>query len=498
MNGRVASLGFLLAFESRLAWRRVAGERRRLAAIAIVLFWLGLHAAAASGLRGAALDGLQGKLLVAAGLGALFVFLMTVAAAFGLAVHGIFERRDLDLVGSAPVPARTVWAARALAIAGSVLAFPAYFWLPVVHATAWHGEVRLLAGYPALVALAVLATSVAILATLALVRLVRPRRARVLAQVAGAIIGASIFLAFQLHSFLPAAWRDAIAAGLDSGPGRAWTGDASPLWWLARAGLGDATLLVALVALASAAFVLAIRAVARAQAAGALETHSEGRGRRAARGDGAPSTFGRGLAMTVLAKEWRLVARDPRAILHTLLPLLYLAPLLLAGMRRGDAGALLAPSVVVLAGFLAGGIAWLAASGEEAQDLLDTSPVAPMRLLLLKALSAAVPALAVALPFLAIEALRPAGAPVVFALCLAGSIGGCALVQIRGAEPGARRDLARGAQPGRWVALIEHIGAAGWGAACWGYLAGSPAGFAGLVVGLAAPVVADATRIRRN
>jgi len=497
VNGRVASLGVLLAFEARLAWRRTAGERRRLTAIAIVLFWIGLHAAAASGLRGVTLDGLQGRALVAAGLGALFVFLMTVAAAFGLAVHALFERGDLDLVGSAPVPARTVWSARALAIAGSVLAFPAYFWLPVVHAAAWQGESRLLAGYPALAAMAVLATSVAILATLALARLVGPRRARVLAQVAGAIIGASIFLAFQFHSLLPVAWKEAIAAGLVSGPVRAWTGEASPLWGLARAGLGEATPLAALVALAGAFFVLAVRAAAHAQAAGALEAFSDGRGRRAARGDRAPSAFGRGLAMTVLAKEWRLVARDPRAILHTLLPLLYLAPLLVAGFRRGDSAALLAPSVVVLAGFLAGGIAWLAASGEEAQDLLDTSPVAPTRLLLLKALSAALPALAVASPFLAIEALRPAGAPVVFALCLAGSIGGCALVQIRGAEPGARRDLARGAQPGRWVALVEHVGAAGWGAACWGYLAGSPAGFAGLLVGLAAPFVAGAMRIRR-
>ena len=498
MSGRVASLGFLLAFEARVAWRRAAGERRLLAGIAILLFWIGLHGAAVSGLRGASLDGLRGNVRVAAGLAALFVLLMLVAAAFGLAVHALFERRDLDLVGAAPVPARTVWAVRALAIAGSVAAFPAYFWLPVVHAAAWHGEARLLVGYPALAAMALLATAFAILATLALARRVGPRRARTLAQVVGAIFGASVFLAFQLHAFLPMTWREAIATAFSTGPGRAWIGESSPLWGLSRAVLGDAAPLAVLVVLAGGLFVLAVGAAARAQAAGVLETVSEGRERSDARGADGRSAFGRNLAITVLAKEWRLIARDPRAILHTLLPLLYLAPLLLAGTRRGESESLLAPSVVVLAGFLAGGLAWLAASGEEAPDLLATSPVAPSERLLLKALSACLPALAVALPFFAIEALRPGGAPFAFAFCLAGSVGGCALVQIRGAQPGARRDLARGAQPGRWVALIEHAGAAGWGAACWGYLVGSPAGLAGLFVGLAAPFIANAARARES
>jgi hypothetical protein len=114
----------------------------------------------------------------------------------------------------------------------------------------------------------------------------------------------------------------------------------------------------------------------------------------------------------------------------------------------------------------------------------------------LKAASACLPAGAVGLPFVVAEALRPGGAPIVLALCLAGSIGGCSLVQILGAEPGARRDLSRGAQPGRWVSLVEHLGAAGWGLACWGWLTGSPWGFAGLAIGLLAPFVAFAARPR--
>lgn len=495
MSARVASLAFLLRFEARLAWRRAAGERHRFVIGAVVLFWIGLHAVAATRLQAASFESLQGPLLVAAGLATLFVFLMTVATAFGLAVHGLFERRDLDLVGTAPVPARTVWAARLLGIAVSAAVFPAYFWLPVVHAAAWHGDLRMLAGYPALAAMALLATALALVATLGLMRLAGPRRARVWAQVLGALVGASIFLAFQLRQFLPAARREAISAWVASEDGQAWIGDASPLWWLARAVFGEVPALAALVAIAVAAFAMAMRAVARAHASGALEIASEGRETSRHRRGRDRSAFGGSLALTVLAKEWRLVARDPRAILHTLLPLLYLSPLLIAGMRGGEPGSLVAPSVVVLAGFLAGGLAWLAASGEESPDLVAGAPVAASRMLQLKALAAGLPALAVALPFLVMESLRPGGAPVVLVLCLAGSIAGSALVQIRGAESGARRDLARGAQPGRWVALIEHVGAAGWGAACWGWLVGSPAGLVGLFVGLAAPFVAGAARV---
>ena len=56
MSARAASLGFLVAFEAKLAWRRVAGERRRIAIAALLLFWLGLHAAAFNGLAGLRTD----------------------------------------------------------------------------------------------------------------------------------------------------------------------------------------------------------------------------------------------------------------------------------------------------------------------------------------------------------------------------------------------------------------------------------------------------------
>lgn len=493
MSLRAGGVAWLLAFEARLAWRRVAGERRRLALVAIVLFWVALHAPALSLAGRMAGSGSPGLLVPSLGLLALVMLLAAVAAAFGLAAQGLFERADLALVASSPVPATKAWAARTLALAASVVAFPAYFVLPFAHAAAWHGVPAALAAYPALAALAVASAALAMLATLALARFAGARRGRVLAQIAGAIAGAGLFLAFQARNLLPADTRAAFDRWLASEDGRGWTGEASPLWWPARAFWGDPAPLFAIVAFAAITFPLAVRQAARAQAAGWLEPLPAERGR----GGEAPSpAFGGALARIVIAKEWRLVARDPRAILHLLLPLLYLLPLLVIAFREGDSRQLLAPSVVVLAGFLAGGLAWLAASAEEAPDLLASAPQGAGRLFRLKLAASAMPALAVASPFVAAGAFRSPFEALVMSVTLAGSVAGSALVQFFGAEPGARRDLARNAQPGRLVALVEHVGAAGWGGACWGALAGSAWGWAGLALGIGAPVLAFAMRPR--
>ena len=66
---------------------------------------------------------------------------------------------------------------------------------------------------------------------------------------------------------------------------------------------------------------------------------------------------------------------------QTLMQLLYLVPpaLLLWKSFSSDSGALvlLVPVLVMAAGQLAGGLAWLAISGEDAPDLVATAPVSP-------------------------------------------------------------------------------------------------------------------------
>jgi ABC-2 type transport system permease protein len=79
-------------------------------------------------------------------------------------------------------------------------------------------------------------------------------------------------------------------------------------------------------------------------------------------------------------KEWTLLARDPWLMSQTLMQMLYLIPpALLLWRSFGEGGhaaaALVAPVLVMAAGQLAGGLAWLAISGEDAPDLVAAAPV---------------------------------------------------------------------------------------------------------------------------
>jgi ABC-2 type transport system permease protein len=78
-------------------------------------------------------------------------------------------------------------------------------------------------------------------------------------------------------------------------------------------------------------------------------------------------------------KEWTLLRRDPWLLSQSLMQLLYLAPPALLLWRgfgsRSEAATLIVPVLVMAAGQLAGGLAWLAISGEDAPDLIATAPV---------------------------------------------------------------------------------------------------------------------------
>ena len=80
-------------------------------------------------------------------------------------------------------------------------------------------------------------------------------------------------------------------------------------------------------------------------------------------------------------KEWTLLRRDPWLVSQTLMQMLYLIPPAVLLWRSFDDGngayQLLVPVLVMAAGQLAGGLAWLAISGEDAPDLVASAPVPP-------------------------------------------------------------------------------------------------------------------------
>ena len=80
-----------------------------------------------------------------------------------------------------------------------------------------------------------------------------------------------------------------------------------------------------------------------------------------------------------------LLRRDPWLVSQTLMQLLYLVPPALMLWRSfADSSAaivLITPVIVMAAGQLAGGLAWLTISGEDAADLVATAPLSPSRVI---------------------------------------------------------------------------------------------------------------------
>src|SRR6059058_5284153 len=146
--------------------------------------------------------------------------------------------------------------------------------------------------------------------------------------------------------------------------------------------MGDGLALIAVLAggavvLAGAIRFCAPRFAELALAAGGV-SHSPARpNRRAANFH--PKSPGQALRR----KEWLLLLRDPWLMSQSLMQLLYLLPpfFLLARMfyGEGSGAALLVPVLIMAAGQLAGGLAWLAISGEDAPDLIASAPVTAAR-----------------------------------------------------------------------------------------------------------------------
>ena len=90
-------------------------------------------------------------------------------------------------------------------------------------------------------------------------------------------------------------------------------------------------------------------------------------------------------AAALRRKEFLLLRRDPWLMSQTLMQLLYLVPPALMLWRsfadRSTAIVLITPVVVMAAGQLAGGLAWLTISGEDAADLVATAPLPSSRVI---------------------------------------------------------------------------------------------------------------------
>jgi ABC-2 type transport system permease protein len=390
---RPGTIAWFARHELRLAWREwlgmmTAGGRTRVRTLAIVLVVLGavMHAVAYSMVARFAAVGLdpdKTALVVITG-SALLSWSLILSQAMESVTRAFYTRADLDLLLSSPAVAARAFAVRIAAIAVSVTSMSLLLAAPFINVLAALGGARWLMAYVAVVALGMAAVALAALATTALFQLIGPKHTRLVAQIVAAVIGAGFVIGLQLAAIVSQGTLSRLAV-LASQPFVGLAPDVgSVVWWPARALTGDVGALAGVLGIGILLLGLSVALVAprfadcATAAAGAVPT--AGRPRRSVSGFryASPNAMLR-------RKEWTLLRRDPWLVSQTLMQLLYLLPpafLLWRGFGgEGASQVLLVPVLVMAAGQLAGGLAWLAISGEDAPELVATAPLTAGRIL---------------------------------------------------------------------------------------------------------------------
>lgn len=469
--------------EARLAWRdwlamMTAGKphRRRILALVFIVGAAALHAIAWSvvpqTIGALATDKAT---LVTLGGSAFLAWALMLSQAMESVTRGFYARADLDLILSSPTSATLVFALRMGSIALATILLAALLVGPFINVLAFRGGAAYLAAFGVIAAMGMVATAVAILLTVVLFRLLGPRRTRFIAQVVAAIVGAGFVIGVQAVAILSYGSLSRTAA-FQSAEWIAAAPEPSSLLWLpARAASGDA--LALMIMLAAAGLLLALTIALTATRFGEIATAAAGiafEPRRKARG----LTFrARSSGAVLRHKEWTLLLRDPWLVSQSLMQVLYLIPpaLLLWRNFGSDVGSLvvLAPVVVMAAGQLAGGLAWLAISGEDAPDLIATAPVPPAAVLRAKVEAVMIAVLVPTTP-LAL-AIAPASLRIALVTLAGTAIAGASatLIQIFFRRQAKRSHFRRRQTSSRIATFAEAFVSLSWAAAAGLVAAGS-------------------------
>lgn len=446
-----------------------AGERVRFPKSSIVVWtvvWLALHAFAFFVVYKLGDTNMPPKVMIAMTLALLFVFTLMLSSSLKGSVDALFERGDMDLLLSSPVSSLSIFTARLLGITLGVAFLFLFFLTPFAHAGLVLGHFRLLSIYPAVLGTSAVAASLSMLLTLGLVRTLGARRTRVVAQVLGALAGAAIFLASQAQSLMGEARMQALSQWLSEqmAPG-ALLGPASLAWYPTRALLGDAGPLLSVSVLAAASFFLTLRLTHRFFVRGLQEAASTSR--NAARpAKPVQHNFRGKLFEVTVAKEWRLILRDPQLISQILLQLLYLVPMFAVVFTKPDFAVLpvLSAGLTMLLATLGSSLAWLTVLAEDAPDLLRSSPANQRTIRLAKLAAAAMPPLILAaLPLLWLLATNPVSGALISFPVVASVVTAVLITQWR-RRPAPRSNFTRRGM-GDWASnILDLVNTVAWAA----------------------------------
>lgn len=384
---RPATLSWFARHEFGLFWRdwmsmMTAGKRHRertlalIVAIAAVLMHI-LALFILTPVVGEGLDFSTPVLVFVGGTMLLSVSLM-LSQAMESVTRAFYARDDLDLIMSSPALVRRLFQVRISAIAVTTLFMSLLLAFSFIDVLAYLDGAKWLAAYPAMASLAALATAFAIAMTVTMFVTIGAGRTRFVAQMFAAIVGAAFVIGIQILAILyygNISRLEVLTSQMvyDAVPA------VTSLWWLpVKAFMGEPASLVTMMVVGFGALGLVTKYVA--PKFGAMVIAASGVSKRISEQKQSAKLFkSMTPAKALRHKEWTLLKRDPWLISQTLMQILYLLPpafLLWRNFSDSASGLIvLVPVIVMAAGQLAGGLAWLAVSGEDAPDLVSTAPV---------------------------------------------------------------------------------------------------------------------------
>ncbi|MBR0829101.1 permease [Bradyrhizobium manausense] len=495
------ALSWFARHELRLAWREwlammTGGRRKRkhAAVIGLIIFAAILH------LPAWAVIGRFADLQMPIDKPSLIVISTTILLAWALMLSQAIEsvtrvfyaRADLDLIMSSPAKLTNLFSVRIAAIALAITTMALLLSTPFIDVLVIGGGPRWLAAFGVVVAMGLSAAAIAIAITILLFRLIGPARTRFIAQIVAAIIGAGFVIALQIAAIMSYGTLSRFAV-LTSEAAAAHAPDTgSIVWWPARATMGESEPLLLLLALGLVLLGSVMAVFSGRFADTAIDAAAYGTsGRKSVR----ERRFRTGSRQQALRrKEFMLLWRDPWLISQTLMQLLYLVPpalLLWRSFAESSAAlVLITPVIVMAAGQLAGGLAWLTISGEDAADLVATAPLAPSRMIRAKievvliAITVIFAPLIAALAFASVsQAAITAGAIIVSAAC-------ATAIQLWFRVQAKRSQFRRRQTSSRLATFAEAFSSIGWAASA-ALLLAIP--IAGLISGLITASLVAAT-----
>jgi len=459
------SVLWLLRHDLRLAGRDLrsgGGRRARVVATVLITTVVLLHLAGFAAAHALARwhDQFRAEALLTGSIALAGAFTLFLSKAISEATEALFQRGDLDLLLSSPLPMRRVLTTRLLAIAVIAGFLPLLLVIPLVNGMVLRGQFAWAGAYPVLISLCLAAAAAGAGITFGLLTSVGPRWTRFFARALATLFGAISFLSTQARFVVPEAMRGQVWHALMPVAGRVPLG---PQWWPARAALGEKLpmLLIAGVAVVSVMSVSA--ALGQAYGTGVMTNLAVGPGVRAA---GVERRFRGGTFAALLRKEWRLLSRHPGLGAQVFYQFVFLVPGAVALMKVGADGGHSPAGVVFLTALMTGRIAKIMVAGpfeaDQAAALAATSPVAP-RLLVRAKLVVVVAALAVVggLPVLGIALKMPAAFPAALVACSAATWARMRVAVKRPAQ--LRRPGLSGRLPASTDGLLGVMIDIGWG-----------------------------------